>query len=1164
MARKMFRYPNLFLLIIVLLISVAGVSAGQADPYIIFEQAPSTAGKIDPAVREELAGEDHVEVLVKMTRQVDTGRVALDAGRNAPSGSRGRTIVRAAVVEKLQANAASGQKDIIHYLEQEQINGNVLEFHGYYIVNMLFVKAAPVVVEQIARRSDVKVILPNTVIPLKPPKIVERSDTTPLAVEWGVSRINAPDVWALGFDGEGVVVGIIDTGADWQHEAIRTRWRGYNPAAPGNPDVDYNWYDATLPKSALPKDTHGHGTHVTGTVLGAAGSNEIGVAPGARWIAARVFDDDGYATDQGILYAGEFMLAPTDTNGNHPRPDLAPNIVNNSWGDGVPGSGDEWYREMVGVWRDAGILPVFAAGNDGRLGDGTITNPANYPECLAVAATDSGNGLADFSSRGPGYLEGIKPEISAPGVNIRSSLPGGGYGLMDGTSMAAPHVSGAAALILSANPDLNVDHLEQAIIDTAVPLTSFTYPLSPNYGFGYGLVDVLSAVNSSGCGLLTGQILVRGFDNKAPVIEHVQEINTVFAESSFPLGATVSDNVAVNEVKAMVRTAGAAKWTELPMYRHDGDHLSGDYWVQVPWSLVDEPGLEYKIAAVDFAGLQAETGIFSVAVQFGLTPGWSEDFASQPALWEWDGDWERGVPATGPAPQHGGKVMATNLDGNYSNDQCSFLWAPPLDLRQAGSPYLRLDHRYETEEYYDAAMVFISDDCGESWDGYLWDGDSDGWQTHYINLNPYKGGTEQVHLVFVFEADESFTYPGWYIDRVSVVEMETAEQNIFFADFEQNNGGFSVEVFGNDSWGWGSPTSGPGQAYSGNKLWATNLKGDYPSGSDSILWSPVINLGAGGSVYLEFQHWFSIESIWDHYNDMPYDGGLVALLTPEDDSLWTVQDPWYYGSKAYWSSDLYNLSFFLEQGYSQLQVGFWFYSDDSYCYPGWYLDDVRVFTVEPGIQVHSAGPVDNWVPVEAGFRGLMRSGITGDRDRLKLPRGSRSSKKDRVLDLEIPFRQPLQGPDPVVQPCDEPKIQLLPAAATITVLETGAAAATDPADGTYRLWHPPTGLDETLTLQVTAPGFKTEEVQFTLEMMETKVFDFILEPSSTGAAGDLNGDGTVNVADAIILLRSIVGLVTLDPPQLLAADVNLDGVVNVADAVVILRYVVGLVPGLPV
>ncbi|NLA27602.1 MAG: S8 family serine peptidase, partial [Firmicutes bacterium] len=629
--------------------------------------------------REASVGEDYIEVLVKMTRQVNTGQVAHNTLQYAPPGNRGRVTVRAAVVEKLRTNAATGQEKIKQYLEQEQRNGNVLEYHGYYIVNMIFVKATPAVVEQLSHRTDVKVILPNSVIWMEPPEIIGYGDIMFQNEAWGVSRVNAPFVWEQGFRGEGAVVGIIDSGVAWEHEALRTKWRGYNSAEPGSPNVDYNWYDATVHGSALPKDASGHGTHVTGTVLGSTGSNQIGVAPDARWIAARIFDDNGKSTVDKIIRAGEFMLAPTDASGQNPRADLAPDIINNSWGSKDPGDVSEWFRDMVRAWRSAQILPVFAAGNSGEYGAGGISNPANYPECLAVAAIDSDNKLAHFSSRGPGFLPGIKPEISAPGVGIRSSTPGGSYKIDSGTSMAAPHVAGVAALLLSANPGLDVDDLEQIIINTAVPLTDSVYSLSPNYGFGYGLVDALAAVNRVCGGFVTGQVLARGIDNESPVIEHVQEIETTFLEYGFPLEAAVSDNVAVNAVKAMVRTKGAAEWTELSMYLYSGDHLYGDYWGQVPWDLVDEPGLEYKIVAVDFAGLQTETDVFNVEVKFGLMPGWNEDFALEPFMWDWDGDWEWGIPEAGPVPQYGGRVMATNLEGDYSNDLYSFLEMPPLD-----------------------------------------------------------------------------------------------------------------------------------------------------------------------------------------------------------------------------------------------------------------------------------------------------------------------------------------------------------------------------------------------------------------------------------------------------------------------------------------------------
>lgn len=516
------RYPPILLLVLLLLISLSGTTAGQSDHYIIIEEVPSFSEKIDPSLREAITTEERVEVLVKLTSQVNTARVAREAARGISPGRRRRDAAGTAVTKQLQEHAAAAQKGVIQYLQQEQRRGNVREYQGYYIVNMLFVKAIPAVVEQLARRSDVKIILPNSEIPLNPSEVVESATAVPQGVEWGVARVNAPALWDLDILGQGVVVGIIDSGADWQHEALKTKWRGFNPGNPAGPNVDYNWFDANTLPSALPSDVNGHGTHVTGIILGSSGSHQIGVAPGAQWIAARVFSNKGIATSRRILDAAQFMLAPTDSGGENPRPDLAPHIINCSWSSETPGEMNEWFRDTVQAWRNAGILPVFAAGNDGEEGAGSISNPANYPECLAVAATDSSNNLAAFSSRGPGYLEGIKPEISAPGVSIRSSLTGGSYGYKSGTSMAAPHVSGVAALLLSADEGVDIDELQQILIDTAIPLTDAGYPEWPNYGFGYGLVDALAALNYDR--LLTGDLDDNGVIN---VVDAVQLLRYV-------------------------------------------------------------------------------------------------------------------------------------------------------------------------------------------------------------------------------------------------------------------------------------------------------------------------------------------------------------------------------------------------------------------------------------------------------------------------------------------------------------------------------------------------------------------------------------------------------------------------------------------------------------
>lgn len=306
----------------------------------------------------------------------------------------------------------------------------------------------------------------------KTQKAVKAND----GVEWNIDQIDAPKAWDLGYDGTGTVVGSIDTGVEWDHPALKEKYRGYNPENPENPDHEMNWFDA-VSEEAAPFDDLQHGTHVTGTMVGSEpdGSNQIGVAPGAKWIAAKAFSEDG-GTDADILEAGEWMLAPKDADGN-PHPEMAPDVVNNSWGGG-PGL-DEWYRDMVNAWIAADIFPEFSAGNTDLFNPGgpeSIANPANYPEAFATGATDINKKLAEFSLQGPSPYDEVKPEISAPGVNIRSSVPGQTYeGGWNGTSMAGPHVSAVVALLRQADASISVDEIEEVLTSTAETLTDSAF-----------------------------------------------------------------------------------------------------------------------------------------------------------------------------------------------------------------------------------------------------------------------------------------------------------------------------------------------------------------------------------------------------------------------------------------------------------------------------------------------------------------------------------------------------------------------------------------------------------------------------------------------------------------------------------------------------------------
>src|SRR5699024_4330694 len=236
-----------------------------------------------------------------------------------------------------------------------------------------------------------------------------KSHSTEENTPWNVDQIYAPEVWEKGFDGSGIVVASIDSGVQWDHPALKENYRGYD-ADTGEVDHEFSLFDSATEKTE-PYDDVGHGTHVTGTMVGNEpdGSNQIGVAPGAKWIAVKAFSDDG-GSDADILAAAEWILAPTDKEGNS-RVDLAPDIVNNSWSGG-PGL-DEWYRDVVKEWRHAGIFPAFAAGNVDMYnpgGPGSIANPANYPESFAIGATDKDNLIGEFSLLGPSPYDEIKPD----------------------------------------------------------------------------------------------------------------------------------------------------------------------------------------------------------------------------------------------------------------------------------------------------------------------------------------------------------------------------------------------------------------------------------------------------------------------------------------------------------------------------------------------------------------------------------------------------------------------------------------------------------------------------------------------------------------------------------------------------------------------------------
>lgn len=741
----------------------------------------SPQSKITSKLQKQFDKDKHVTYLVKFKEQVDTLKIAEKAEKNAKkqklSANNSKLLKRNLVVSELRATSLETQAEVKEYLTKQKKSGAVKDIQSYYVVNGMAVTSTKEVMEKLSTYAEVEKILPNEVRQLNKPEVVKEKETSKkkgetAAVEWNIDKVGAPAVWDMGIDGSGTVVASIDTGVQWDHPALKEQYRGFDPQNPNTPDNEFNWFDATAGQGT-PYDDQGHGTHVTGTMVGHEpnGSNQIGVAPGAKWIAVKAFTSQG-GTDADLLAAGEWILAPKDAEGN-PHPEKAPDVVNNSWGGGK--GLDEWYREMVNAWRAAEIFPEFSAGNTTLTnpgGPGSIANPANYPESYATGATDINNNLGSFSLLGPSPYDEIKPDIAAPGVNIRSSVPGGTYeGGWNGTSMAGPHVSAVVALLKQVNANLTVDQIEEILNTTAVPLTNGTYPDVPNNGFGNGLVNAFDAVNSimNGLGKVSGQVAQEGDDTEAPTINHEQPTD-VYQGMDLKLEAEATDNVSVTSVKLSYENADG-EWVDVDAKRKSGDFTKGTYEAVIPADALNRDNVTYKWTAVDFGGNEVSTDDYSLELLPGISVGYEQDFESEPAGWFSYGNgnsWEWGIPTSGPGNAASGeKVYATKLDGNYANSANMSLQMPPVDLPE-GNSFLQFKQWHDLETRYDFGHVFVFTD-GKEWTQALRvNGTTTGWIDGEVDLSEYAG--QRIYIAFNVTSDGSVPKQGWYLDDVKLTD----------------------------------------------------------------------------------------------------------------------------------------------------------------------------------------------------------------------------------------------------------------------------------------------------------------------------------------------------------------------------------------------------------
>jgi subtilisin family serine protease len=505
------------------------------------------------------------------------------------------------VHDTLTAAAESAQAQTIAELERTGAR-----YTSYWASNAILVEDGSLdQAVELAGNAEVSEVRPTTRHVLEEPQATDAVAPSAAAVStYGIEAINADGMWDQGFTGEGIVVAGVDTGVSRSHPALTAQYRGRTSGH------DYSWFDAARTGDTTPQDDHGHGTHTMGTMVGTDdGWQNIGVAPGAQWIAANGCAEA--CLDSALVASGEWILAPTRRDGTGADPARRPHVVNNSWGLSL--SSDPFMEDVIAAWEAAGIFSTWSNGNNGEWGCESSGSPGSRQASYSVGAFDGWGDIAYFSSRGPGQSGTVKPDIAAPGVNVVSAVPGGGYESWSGTSMAAPHVAGAVALLWDAVPALVGDVVRtRAVLDGSardVNDTSCGGTADDNNVWGEGKLDVLAAYE-----LARKQTFV---STPAPELEGVPVVGGALIVEPLP----VWDPVATFTYQwrrdgAMI--SGATNAAYSPVGRDAGTRLTvtvvGTADGYLPTAVTSEPS-----AVIEPGAIKATSPTISGTVRVGST-----------------------------------------------------------------------------------------------------------------------------------------------------------------------------------------------------------------------------------------------------------------------------------------------------------------------------------------------------------------------------------------------------------------------------------------------------------------------------------------------------------------------------------------------------------------
>ena len=654
------------------------------------------------------------------------------------------------------------------------VPNDVIIHQRYWVINGFHVEAKPEIIMDLAQRDDVAWISNNGEVHI----IAEPDYYSPPSarvIEWNIQKIMADSCWTAGYTGTGIILGETDTGVDYTHPALQGKWAGY-------------WHDA-INGQPTPYDDHNHGTHCMGTIMGGDGfgpfTEDIGVAPGATFAAAKVLNSGGSGTYAQCLEGLQFMADLKDS--------VDIKAVSNSWaGSSGP---DTFFYPVTRTYKSIGILPIFANGNSGP-GAGTVQVPGNYSTTLGVGATDINDNIADFSSRGPAPNQPpfndpstwfrddwnlIKPQISAPGVNIRSCLPGGSYAPWNGTSMATPHVAGAVGIICQKNPNLSTTDLYNILLDNVdEPTGGAPYP---NNNYGWGRLNVWNALNGTPTvdqpwlsllsktltdpppGGNNNGLMEPGETGKMVVmIKNVggaDAMNTVGTMTSFDNFVTIN-NATYNFGTLPPQGTANNNGNPFELIIHGLTPL----------------GHIAKVGLILHADGQHDTLDFNDTLyhtfQIGTPPPpyviYEDDYEYGSGIdsflnyWEVTGNWVRSTTSS-HSPTH------SAYSGAASDSATSLTLKNVINLSAFADPHLGLWHRYRFEQglFMDSAAILVSTNGGANWTAiwvYNWlTGDTLPWTEASLSLP----ASDNVKIRFLVDGYTFFQdYTDWFIDDFKI------------------------------------------------------------------------------------------------------------------------------------------------------------------------------------------------------------------------------------------------------------------------------------------------------------------------------------------------------------------------------------------------------------